>query len=396
MIRDTFADATHTAHASVALLGEDYPGVRIRADVAQDDLVAQGQILFHDAGQPAIKFVSPLRGRVSALSYGPRRTLAILVIDPDDGGPDPQVNLPKPGDDVRARLLAGGLWPAFVARPFGGPPDADARPAAIVVSAVASSPVAPDPERVLEGRWAEFEAGMDGLTTLTDGPVHLCLASGTEIEGLSTARISTHRRRPGRKWRTAGAQMARVHPLPPGAQVWTIGYQDVIAAGHFLMTGSFDPFRTITTHRPEWDIPREVRVPLGVNLDRLLWKGERVKPGWCLRSGSALHGRRAGYLGRHHEEASIARDHEQPHGSTAKPLIPLGSLDRALPFDVPAVPLMRALSIGDAEVCGKLGCLDLLEEDVAPLTAICTSGTDYGRCLRDVLDQIRMEGAPCS
>ena len=67
--------------------------------------------------------------------------------------------------------------------------------------------------------------------------------------------------------------------------------------------------------------------------------------------------------------------------------------DRALPFDIMAVPLMRALAVGDAEAAHRLGCLELIEEDVALLTRRCTSGADYGALLRDVLDDIARDAA---
>jgi Na+-transporting NADH:ubiquinone oxidoreductase subunit A len=47
---------------------------------------------------------------------------------------------------------------------------------------------------------------------------------------------------------------------------------------------------------------------------------------------------------------------------------------------------MRALSVGDWEAAAKLGCLDLLEEDVALLSYLCTSGNDYSALLRQALD----------
>ncbi len=68
--------------------------------------------------------------------------------------------------------------------------------------------------------------------------------------------------------------------------------------------------------------------------------------------------------------------------------MPRDSLDRALPSAAPAVPLMRALQLRDSQTAERLGCLDLLEDDMAVLTRSCTSGADYGRLLRRVLDDL--------
>ena len=54
---------------------------------------------------------------------------------------------------------------------------------------------------------------------------------------------------------------------------------------------------------------------------------------------------------------------------------------------------MRALSVGDVDAAERLGCRELIEEDVAALSRLCTSGADYGRLLREVLDQLAVDAA---
>ena len=70
------------------------------------------------------------------------------------------------------------------------------------------------------------------------------------------------------------------------------------------------------------------------------------------------------------------------------PLSPTAALERALAFDIPLVPFLRALSVGDAETASRLGCLEMVEDDVAAVSLACTSGADYGQMLRHVLDEI--------
>jgi Na+-transporting NADH:ubiquinone oxidoreductase subunit A len=55
------------------------------------------------------------------------------------------------------------------------------------------------------------------------------------------------------------------------------------------------------------------------------------------------------------------------------------------------VPLMRALQLCDTERAMQLGALELLEEDVAPLSHACVSRADYGRLLRQVLNRLEAE-----
>ena len=49
---------------------------------------------------------------------------------------------------------------------------------------------------------------------------------------------------------------------------------------------------------------------------------------------------------------------------------------------------MRALAVRDSESAARLGALGLVEEDVALLSNLCTSGSDYGKLLRNVLDDL--------
>lgn len=385
-------DRRDRAPLAVALSGADYPGLRIRAEVAVGDTVASGQVLVRDARHPAIAFVAPIAGRVTELRHGPRRTLGTLVIAPGAGGDGPADRLAGDGDP-RAYLLERGAWPGLVARPFGGPPHPEARPVAIVVSAVPAEASAVDPQEVIAARKPDFDRGITALTSLTDGKVHLCMAIAARIPVPDAARIVLHRKRPTRDWQSASGQVARLHPARPDAQVWTIGYQEVIAIGHLLTTGRHDPMREVSLSVSAQARSHRMRLPLGAELRPVLDPDGRLGTGWDVRSGPADTGRLATHLGRHHLEAGLARRAPRRVPGTVQPLIPLTGLDRAMPVPLPVVPLMRALSIGDAESCARLGCLDLLEEDVAPLSALCASGTDYGRCLRDVLDRLQRDAA---
>lgn len=389
----TLYKSTPDKAVPVALLGEDYPGLRVKLAVAQGDTVAVGQTLFYDAKRPAIAFASPIQGRVAEIRSGPRRMFAAMGLEPVEQGPRPPADRLNNDDDLRAYLLARGMWPAFVARPFGGPPDPDAQPDAIIINAVPSSQDGLTPQHVLLSREAEFGRGLQALTLLTRGTVHLCVDHGSLLTAPESTSIRVHTKRPTRSWRSTSGQVAMVHPTDATGQVWTVGYQDVIAIGHLLETGNYDPFRSISLRPSGTRLTFELRVPLGASLRHVFAGKTTLDPNPPLMSGTARHGRPATFLGRHHDQAGMAGNTTVRAVSVPQPLIPFVGLNRVLPARIPAVPLMRALSIGDSSTSAKLGCLELLEEDLAPLSALCTSGTDYGQCLRDVLDQLRKDAA---
>lgn len=391
---------------TAALLGADCPGLRPALTVAPGDRVTAGQIVFTDRKNPDVAFAAPLSGRVASIGYGPRRTLSAFVIEAEASEPDEVADHHSDtasiddasNEGVRQTLLKRGFWPAFQTRPFGGIPAPDATPAAIFVNATQISPRAPAPWVVLERRKAEFQLGVELLTRLTDGPVYVCQApedtlytfsdrvkgaffSGTRAAGLS------------------GTHIDRLHPASLDHQVWSIGYQDVAAIGHLFQTGQYLPDRLISISGPRAAKPKLVRTCLGGCI-RDICSGEFApqsgRPTARILSGDALTGREADYIGRYHQQITIM---DRPSdksvwrwlsGPSAAQgvIVPTGALEQALAIDVLPVPLMRALSVGDSEAAERLGCLALVEEDVAALTELCTSGADYGVLLRHVLDDL--------
>ncbi len=382
----TATDIAASNTIAAALLGADYPNLRIRPEVQEGDSVAPGQILFRNAKHPEIAFAAPIYGRVTSIRLAARRMLSAVTLAPGDAGaaaPDDRIG---PDQSIRDYLLARGMWPVFVSRPFGGPPHPDAKAAAIVVSAVPSSRVAPDPSDVLRGRGEAFGRGLDAISELTDGSVYLCLKDKSGIDAPALPRLQVHRRS-GHQWSSPAAQVARVAPASPGREIWTIGYQDVVAIGHLLETGRYDPVRRVALWSDTTRPAPTLNVPLGADLGQLLGQPGPERETW---SGAAPSGRVSAFLGRHHLDASLVA-RIRPAPKKPEPIIPLAGLGRALPIRLPAIPLMRSLALGDAETSARLGCLHLLEDDITPLTAICTSGTDYARRLRDVLERLRSD-----
>jgi Na+-transporting NADH:ubiquinone oxidoreductase subunit A len=67
----------------VALLGEEYVGMRPSMAVREGDRVQKGQILFEDKKNPGVCFTAPAAGVIGAIHRGERRVLQSIVIDVD-------------------------------------------------------------------------------------------------------------------------------------------------------------------------------------------------------------------------------------------------------------------------------------------------------------------------
>lgn len=394
------------AVTQVALLGADLPGLRPKLLCAQGDRVGRGQALFHDRANPEVVIVSPGSGIVDTITLGPRRSLSALVIrlDPDEHEPAP-TGVATSTDKIRETLLAKGFWPAFLTRPYGRIPAPDAVPEAIFVNVTLDNPHAPDPRVVLRDQGDAFPAGLKAIAHLTSGTVHVCQTPGTDLAAGCGDRIRGSFFPESQASGLSGTHIHRLHPVDQNRSVWSIGYQDVAAIGKLIETGIHDFSRIVALAGPRARQPRLIRTIAGANLQELIraetLPGDHGSP-LCVVSGSLTNGRQASWLGRYHQQITMLDD-VAPQSRISKggllglfrrtssqpaPLIPTASLERALAFGVPVVPFLRALSVGDAETASRLGCLEMVEEDVAAVSMACSSGADYGRMLRHVLDEL--------
>lgn len=391
-------DGAHLRCDQVAILGADFPGLKIREQVEEGDLVEAGEVLFRDRKTPEIAFVAPTRGRVHSIRYAAKRMFSSLVLtclEPtlsNEEGASVVAPVPKVAnrEALVSALADNGFWPSFVTRPFGGMPDPQSSPDAIFVTATPSSKSAPDPRTVVDGKLDAFSRALDALALMTDGPVFLCQDTGNDLLRVDRTKVSIEKfpAKPG--WGLAGTHVHRLHPVGTGQTVWTVGYQDVLAIGQFLLTGHRNFTRLVAVHGPAVSKPQMVRVTQGAKLTDIASSdgAEAPRP---LRafSGGLERGREAAFLGHYHDEVMFLQTPARSRPRHPQPIIPYAGIERALTMNLLAVPLMRALSVGDIETAQRLGCLELLEEDVAALTACCTSGMDYGQALRGALDALK-------
>ncbi|AJB80619.1 Na(+)-translocating NADH-quinone reductase subunit A [Enterobacter hormaechei] len=419
----------------VAIVGDDYVGMRPAMLVQEGDRVIKGQALFEDKKNPGVMFTAPASGTVVAIHRGERRVLQSVVIQIEGDEKrefarfDAADLATLSHDVVQTQLLESGLWTALRTRPYSKTPVPGTVPAAIFVTAIDTNPLSADPQPLILAERKAFDAGLAVLTRLTPGKVHVCQASGGKLGGHPQGQVAFNEFAGPHPAGLVGTHIHFLEPVSLTKQVWHLNYQDVIAIGKLFTTGELCAERIIAIGGPQATQPRLVRTLLGADLTALL-AGETKEGENRIISGSVLSGRHAtgpmAWLGRFHLQVSVVlegRDkelfgwvlpgaekysvtrttlghflrHKLFNFSTStnggeRAMVPIGNYERVMPLDILPTVLLRDLLAGDTDGAQALGCLELDEEDLALCTYVCPGKYEYGPVLREVLTRIEQEG----
>jgi Na+-transporting NADH:ubiquinone oxidoreductase subunit A len=404
-------------------------------EVQVGDKVKTGQLLFVDKKNPGVKYTSPGSGKIVDLHRGAKRKFESLIIEL--AGEESITFLEQPDqpaesysrDQIRDKLIEAGLWPAFRTRPYGKVPAIDALPASLFITAIDSEPLAADPEIIISRNKDDFQRGLQLLNRMFEVPTHYCSRD---------REIQPHEKVEGFKYwafsgpHPAGLASTHIHfidPVHENKTVWHIGYQDIIAIGYLFRTGELMTERIVALAGPGVREPALVETRVGANIEELC-RGELTEDTLRVISGSALSGRTAteihGFLGRFHNQVTVLADNSgrsffnwalpganrfsvKPVFSSAlnkalkfpmstavwggnRAIYPLGTYEDMMPLDIIPTYLLKALSVGDTEKSKALGCLELIEEDLALCGFACPGKNEFGPDLRNVLTIIELEG----
>lgn len=419
----------------VAIVGDDYVGMRPAMLLQEGDRVIKGQALFEDKKNPGVMFTAPASGTVVAIHRGERRVLQSVVIQIEGDEKrefarfDAADLATLSHDVVQTQLLESGLWTALRTRPYSKTPVPGTVPAAIFVTAIDTNPLSADPQPLILAERKAFDAGLTVLTRLTPGKVHVCQASGGKLGGHPQGQVAFNEFAGPHPAGLVGTHIHFLEPVSLTKQVWHLNYQDVIAIGKLFTTGELCAERIIAIGGPQATQPRLVRTLLGADLTALL-AGETKEGENRIISGSVLSGRHAtgpmAWLGRFHLQVSVVLEgrekelfgwvlpgaekysvtrttlghflrHKLFNFSTStnggeRAMVPIGNYERVMPLDILPTVLLRDLLAGDTDGAQALGCLELDEEDLALCTYVCPGKYEYGPVLREVLTRIEQEG----
>jgi len=442
-----------TPSRQVAVLADDFPGMKARMLVAEGDLVKRGQSLFEDRKIPGVLHTAPGAGRVIGIHRGDKRALQSVVIDLSDGerrgepGPDEFATFEAyrgesaetlSRDQIRDLLVESGLWTALRERPYSKVPSPEGNAEALFITATDTDPLAPLPEVALEGRMDDFVFGARLVAKLTSGPTYLCVSEHSEIANRAPEDVQVERFAGPHPSGTVGLHIHRLRPVNREHKVWHIGYQDVAAVGHLFRTGKLDVSRVISIAGPNVAEPRLERTRIGACVSELIRTdgGASADSGGnppevraisgSVLSGKRTHGDAYDFMGRYDRQISLLEEDREnvflgwltpgqnlfsitgiylskifkperfrfttTMNGSPRAMVPIGLYERVMPMDIMPTFLLRALIVGDIERAEQLGVLELDEEDLALCTYVCSGKTNYGPLLRSNLEMIEKEG----
>ena len=445
----------------------DFVGLTPRLLVEEGVSVKKGDALFCDKQDERIRFTSPVDGTVKAIVRGEKRKLLEVVVEADfksaysvgsdcksEPTSEPTATLPQTADEIKTTMLQCGLWPMLRQRPFGTVANPDDKPKAIFVSCFDSAPLAPDYDFLLQGRENWFAKGVEALTKLTDGKVHVCFRPGQRTakddtlsyltEQLNNSQLITHYINGPHPAGNVGTQIAAIDPINKGEVVWTMNAQDVAVLGELAGTGVYNPTKVVAVAGPQAKNPHYYKIMQGACVASIVgsqlpnenYPTLESHPNWNAHriiSGNVLSGTQIaadGFVGAYDSLLSLIPEGDyydfmgwlmpgfkkysfsrtflsgmlstlnaqrstytfdtNTHGDV-RPLVFTGDFERVFPFDIYPTQLIKACIVGDIELMENLGIYEVEPEDFALCEFIDTSKTDIQGIIREALEKLRKE-----
>ena len=409
-----------------AIKPPDFHAVMPKMVLKEGAKVQAGDELFFSKYTPKIRFTSPVSGTLLEIKRGEKRRIMEVVVEADSsdsyrefGKLDP---LSSDAGAVKERLLESGCWAFINQRPYDIVADPDDTPKAIFVSAMNTAPLSADVEFILQDKMEAFQTGINALSKLTPGKVHVSIASGkgTAFKGLKNAEI--HQVSGPHPAANVGVQIHKIDPINMGERVWTVKPEDVAIIGELLLSGKYNPQRTVAVTGSEAKNRKYFRTIIGANVSDLIENVDndqvRIISGDVLTGSKINNGQ---YLGFFPNELTLIPEGNEyrmfgwlpftynniPSNSRTslswlfpkkkyevttnlhgeeRALVVTGEMEEVMPMDIYPMQLIKACMAADIEKMENLGIYEVAPEDFALVEYVNTSKIEIQEIIRLGLD----------
>ncbi len=394
----------------VAINPADFKGLLPRLLVKEGDKVLAGSPVLSDKKNPDILIASPASGTVKEVVRGEKRKLLAVLIQADDDQQYLDFGVQNPDalseEQIKETLLKSGLWPWLVQRPYGIIANPDVKPKAIFVSGFNTAPLAPDYEFTLGGETAFIQKGLNALSKLTDGGIHLSLC-GKDFPNSPFSRlenVTMHKFEGRHPAGNVGVQISHISPIRKDETVWTVSLQGLAAIGKLFGTGKFNLRRKIAVTGPMAIEPSYVEALPGTPVKALAAFYGSLADEIRFISGDILTGLNVGEngcIGFYADQVTLVREGTERelfgwirpfrykqfstdrcyfswltpgrkydmdtnlHGGPRAFLMNDSYYAKVLPMDIYPIYLVKACLAGDIDKMEKFGIYEVLPEDFA-------------------------------
>ena len=418
-----------------AIKPSDFPNLTPKLLVKEGDKVKCGSPVFCDKYNDVVTFVSPASGVVDKVVRGEKRRILAITILSD--GKFTQLNS-KVKDfskldrsELKSDLLKSGLWPLLRMRPIDIIARPEDNPKSIFISSFDTNPLSPDYDFIMHNKSAEFSAGLEILSLLTDGVVNLQIRKSSDEVFSKAKNVQTNFVKGPHPAGNVGVQMHKIDPINKGEVVWYINPQDVMILGRYSLTGAYDANKVISLGGENTDSPKYVKTISGSSIESIL-DDSIIKDNSRIISGNPLTGQKVekdSFLGFYHHQLSILPEGDDykfflsegwlslgfnrfsasksyptwllPKSKTyqfdtnlngeERSFVVSGQYEKVFPFDIYPVQLIKSIITNDIEKMEYLGIYEVSPEDFALCEFVCTSKINVQSIVREGLDLVYKE-----
>lgn len=426
-----------TQPETFALKPADFLGIsRPKLMVNEGDSVKAGSPLLFDKFSEQVKYCAPVSGEIVEIKRGEKRKLLEIRILADKKiefekfksySVSEIANLDR--KTAADQMMAGGVWPGIIQRPYGIVANPEDKPKAIFISAFDTNPLAPDLAFCLQDSEAAFQAGLDILKKFTSGTVHLNIDGRAEVPQIfaHAKGVQLNKIIGAHPAGNVGVQIHHLDPINKGEVAWTTTPYFVAQIGKLFLEGKYDATKVIAITGSEIKAPAYVKTFAGVNVGKIL-DGLMNEGHNRIISGNVLTGEAVSadsYLGFYHNQLTVIPEGDQEeflgwllpttskisfhkaigllsflngkkeykvdtntHGEQ-RSFVVTGAFEQVLPMDVLPTYLFKAILANDYDEMEALGIFELVEEDVALCEFIDPSKNDLQKILREGITLIQ-------
>jgi Na+-transporting NADH:ubiquinone oxidoreductase subunit A len=306
------------------------------------------------------------------------------------------------------------------------------QPKAIFISGFDSAPLAPDYDFIVHGQDQFFQHGLNALTKLTEGKVHLTLNGKVpaDVAFQNANNVQINKIFGKHPAGNVGTQIHHIDPIDKGEFVFTIKPQDVLTIGKFFAEGKFDPTRIVALTGSEAKNRKYYRSIIGASIASFT-EGNLESDNVRVISGNALTGEKVGndgFLGFYDSQITVLPEGDQykffltkgwlgpgfdkfsSHrlfptwlvknkkfrldtnlNGEERGFVVTGEMEKVLPFDILPMQLIKAIMTNDIDGMEQLGIYEVAPEDFALCEYVCTSKIEIQEKIRQGLDVIQEE-----